>query len=166
MQVSIMILSCCYQEYRPIRVVSRAAIRRTGTILSGTAQYALRAVVHLAGSGAKGPVTALQLAQAADVPANYMGKILHELARSGVLKSARGKRGGFELAVSPHELPLLAVVAPFDHMGEDRRCLLGRPQCSDSDPCATHERWGEVSRKIHDFFRTTTVADVLKTGAT
>jgi Rrf2 family protein len=93
-----------------------------------------------------------------------MGKILHELARSGVLKSARGKRGGFELAVSPHKLPLLSVVAPFDNLGADRKCLLGRTECSDSDPCAAHERWGDVSQRIDEFFRVTTVADVLESG--
>jgi Rrf2 family protein len=119
-------------------------------------------VVHLARRREQGPVTALDLAEAAEVPANYMGKILHELARRGVLKSARGKRGGFELAVDPDELPLLAIASPFDNLGEGRRCLLGRAECSDRDPCSAHARWGKVADQIDTFFQTTTVADVLE----
>ena len=118
--------------------------------------------MHLARCHAQGPVTATDLAQAAEVPANYMGKILHELARHGVLKSIRGKRGGFELAVTPSELPLLAVVSPFDNLGADRKCLLGRAVCSDRDPCSTHAHWGEMADRIDSFFVSTTVADVLE----
>jgi Rrf2 family protein len=129
-------------------------------MLSGTAEYALRAVVYLAGCGAETPVRAVELARAVDVPANYMGKILHELARAGILKSARGKRGGFQLAAAADQLPLLSVVAQFDKLGEERKCLMGRAKCSDHDPCATHERWGQVAERIDEFFRNTTVADV------
>ncbi len=117
--------------------------------------------MYLAGCGSEKPVRAVELAQAVDVPANYMGKILHELARAGILKSARGKRGGFQLAVSADQLPLLSVAARFDRLGEERKCLLGRTKCSDHDPCATHERWGQLAEMIDQFFRNTTVADVI-----
>ena len=131
-------------------------------ILSGTAQYALRAVVHLARHGDGGPVTASELAEAAEVPQNYMGKILHELVRSGILTSVRGKRGGFQLAVASEALPLIRVVSSFDRLGTGRRCLLGRPECSDADPCAAHGRWSDVAESIDEFFQVTTVADVLQ----
>ena len=70
-------------------------------MLSGTASYALRAVVYLASLPDHQPVRASELARAVDVPRNYLGKILHELVRAGILKSTRGKGGGFELAVLP-----------------------------------------------------------------
>jgi len=130
-------------------------------MLSGTAEYALRAVVYLAGCRTAAPVRAAELARAVDVPANYMGKILHELARAGILKSLRGKRGGFLLAVAADQLPLLTVVSQFDRIGGERKCLLGWTTCSDHDPCATHQRWGQVAERIDEFFRNTTVADVM-----
>jgi Rrf2 family protein len=101
------------------------------------------------------------LAEAIDVPRNYLSKILHELTRSGILKSTRGKNGGFKLAVPPEELPLLRIVQLFDQMGERSRCLLGRPECSDVDPCPVHHRWKETAVQIAAFFRETTVADVV-----
>lgn len=102
------------------------------------------------------------LAAAVDVPRNYLGKVLHELVRGGILRSSRGKRGGFQLAVPPAELPLLRVVALFDRIqGERRRCLLGRPECSDRSPCPVHQRWKATAEQIAQFFKATTVADVL-----
>ncbi len=139
---------------------ARPSVGRT-RVLSGTAEYALRAAVHLAREGAKTPVRAEDLAEAVDVPRNYLGKILHELVRAGVLRSTRGKRGGFQLAVPPAELPLLRIVSPFDDIQPRRRCLLGRPECNDRAPCPVHHRWRATSEQIATFFRDTTLADVL-----
>jgi Rrf2 family protein len=130
-------------------------------VLSGTAEYALRAAVHLARDRSDQPVRAEDLADAIDVPRNYLGKILHELVRAGVLRSTRGKRGGFQLAVRPAELPLLRIVSLFDDIQPRRRCLLGRPECSDRSPCPVHHRWRATSEQIATFFRETTLADVL-----
>ncbi|MGD2135043.1 MAG: Rrf2 family transcriptional regulator [Gemmatimonadales bacterium] len=130
-------------------------------MLSGTAEYALRAVVHLAREPHHAPVRASDLADATGVPRNYLGKILHELVRGGVLKSSRGKKGGFQLAVPAERLPLLRVVALFDQINGERRCLLGRPECSDVDPCPVHHRWKAASEQISKFFRDTMVGDVI-----
>ena len=131
-------------------------------MLSGTAEYALRAVVCLAReTSASRTMRAADLAEAADVPRNYLSKILHELTRAGILKSTRGKNGGFRLGMPPGKLPLLRIVALFDQMDEKRTCLLGRPECSDRDPCPAHDRWKATSERIARFFRETTVADVM-----
>jgi Rrf2 family protein len=110
-------------------------------------------------------VRASDLAGAVDVPRNYLGKILHDLVRAGILKSTRGKHGGFQLAVPAHQLPLIRVVGLFDEIGrEQRRCLLGRPECSDGDPCPVHSRWKECADQVQRFFGETTVGDVLDGG--
>jgi Rrf2 family protein len=131
-------------------------------ILSATAEYAVRAVVHLARDGAEGPVQAQTLAEATDVPLSYMRKVLHELVRTGILESTRGKRGGFRLAVPPQELQLLTVVSRFDRIRPGKRCLLGRQECSDQAPCPVHDRWKAAAEEVADFFSETTVADVLE----
>ncbi len=129
-------------------------------MLSGTAAYALRAVVYLATQPDHQPVRASELAGAVDVPRNYLGKILHELVRAGILKSTRGKGGGFQLAIPPEKLTLLSVATQFDRVG-GRRCLLGRPQCSEDNPCPVHDRWRAAAVEIERFFDETTVADLL-----
>lgn len=130
-------------------------------MLSGTAEYALRAVVALAREPAGEQTRATDLAEEIDVPRNYLSKILHELTRAGILRSTRGKNGGFQLAIPAEELTLLRVIALFDQMGERSKCLLGRPECSDTDPCPAHHRWKQTAAHIAAFFRDTTIADVI-----
>lgn len=134
-------------------------------MLSQTAEYALRAVLYLAERGHPGAVPVDEIADALGIPANYLSKTLQVLARGRVLSSLRGPHGGFQLAVAPEDLSLMRVVAPFDPIVETRRCLLGRPECSDRNPCAAHDKWKATAEKVAHFFRSTTVADVRGTAA-
>jgi Rrf2 family protein len=133
-------------------------------MLSHTAEYALRAVLYLAEHGADAPVQVGEMAEALAIPRNYLSKVLHLLTRHRVLVSTRGKSGGFQLATSPTDLYLVQIVAPFGSMGEKRRCLLGRPQCTDRSACAAHGRWKELAERVASFFRETTVAELLGGG--
>ena len=133
-------------------------------ILSQTAMYALRATLYLAEHSDDQPVRVDDIAAALDVPRNYLSKILHSLARGGLLHSARGPGGGFSLAKPPGDTALIEVVAHFDDL-DDARCLLGRPECRDDDPCAAHGQWKQVAAAVHAFFRNTTVAEIARRAA-
>jgi Rrf2 family transcriptional regulator, iron-sulfur cluster assembly transcription factor len=130
-------------------------------MLSQTGEYALRAMVHLAQAEEEGArIQADEVAEALQIPRNYLSKILHTLGRKGLLASTRGPGGGFRLAVPPAELPLARIVEIFDPqlLAEDRRCLMGREVCSDADACPAHEHWKKVSREVRAFFSRTTLA--------
>jgi Rrf2 family protein len=129
--------------------------------LSSTAQQALRAVLCIAGSESEGAVRVDEIAAALDCPRNYLSKTLHALTLAGVLRSERGPRGGFRLAGAADRLALATVIAPFEPIGE-RRCLLGRATCGDADPCAAHQRWRALAGGMETFFRTTTIAQLLR----
>lgn len=133
-------------------------------MLSQTAEYALRAVLHIAEFGEERPVAVGDIAQALDVPRNYLSKTLHQLSRAGVVTSTFGPGGGFRLAESADRMTLDTIIAPFDTAAE-RHCLLGRARCRDSDPCAAHGRWKVIADQIQQFFATTTVADLLRGDA-
>lgn len=128
--------------------------------LSSTAQQAVHAVLCIAASAEHGPVRADEIALAIDCPRNYLSKTLHALVRAGVLRSARGPKGGFQLAHRPGETTLAQVIAPFEPLGE-RRCLLGRPRCGDEDRCVLHDRWARVAAPVDAFLAKTTIANLL-----
>ncbi|MFQ5537940.1 MAG: RrF2 family transcriptional regulator [Gemmatimonadota bacterium] len=133
-------------------------------VLSQTAIYALKAVLHLAEADPAEPVRVDDIAKALDVPRNYLSKILHQLARDGILDSTRGPHGGFVLAIPPAELALGVVISPFDTIAEESACLLGRETCTDEQPCAAHLRWREVSRALQDFLKNTRISDLTEHG--
>jgi Rrf2 family transcriptional regulator, iron-sulfur cluster assembly transcription factor len=131
-------------------------------VLSQTSEYALRTVLYLAAGEQDSLHRVSEIAEALDVPQNYLSKTLHQLARAGVLTSSRGKHGGFRLTKAPSRITLAEVVAPFDGPTGARICLLGRTACSDSDPCPAHGRWKSVSSEVSTFFRETKVSDLME----
>jgi Rrf2 family iron-sulfur cluster assembly transcriptional regulator len=133
-------------------------------MLSNTSEYALRAVIYLGEREGSGTIRVDQVAAALDVPKNYLSKILHALAKQEVLRSLRGPKGGFELARPATEITLFEVVSAFDDIEARRTCLLGRRECSDTNPCAIHGHWREVATQVATFFRETTLAEVVKSA--
>lgn len=131
-------------------------------MLTRTGGYALQAMLTLAENGADGrTVRAKDIAESLSIPANYLAKILQTLARSGLLISERGRNGGFRLAAAPETIRLLDVVDPFDDLGRERQCLLGRGTCTDLGGCPAHQEWREASAPAFHFFASRTLADLL-----
>jgi Rrf2 family protein len=130
-------------------------------MLNQTSEYALRAVAHLAGLAPDEHLGAAQLAEALDVPANYLSKILHQLAAAGVLESRRGRNGGFRLARRADRITLEAVVKHFGAQSPLGTCVLGGRICSDRAACPAHSRWKPVVARMDVFLRGTTVAQLL-----
>lgn len=131
-------------------------------MLSRTEEYALRAAVCLARQYGDGAARAKDIARDTGVPANYMSKILHQLAKAGIVVSERGRTGGFRLAAPPEQFFLASVLSPFEPQVERTRCLLGRPECSDVNPCGAHDRWKVIKEATLDFLNGTTLADVIE----
>lgn len=130
-------------------------------MLSRTAEYALRTVLHIAQHAGEGPARTEALATALRIPPNYLAKILHRLAQAGVLTSSRGRHGGFMLARPTSRITLAAVVGLFDKIEPRKGCLLGQPVCSDAKACAAHARWRAVQDTTERFFRETSLSDLL-----
>lgn len=129
-------------------------------LLPQTAEYALRAVMLLALRGPNGPVTASEIAAELRLPQNNLSTTLHQLVRASALTSARGPGGGFRLAQPATALTLERIVAVFSETGE-RRCLPADRPCGSDPTCPVHSRWAPVAAGLHDFFRGTTLADLV-----
>lgn len=129
-------------------------------ILSRSGEYALLALLYLASQPADVPVRVSEIAESLDVPANYLSKLLHRLARGGVLRSVRGPHGGFVLATAPDEICLADALRPIEAGRLEPRCLLGRPECRDDDPCAAHDEWQSLSQHIDSFLAETTLSSL------
>lgn len=134
-------------------------------LLSKSGEYALRALIRLAEAREGPPLRTVEIARDIGVPRNYLSKLMHQLTQAGLLESTRGPRGGFRLVVPPETLTLAAALEPIEAELIERRCLLGRPSCSDADPCHAHERWRALADHVESFLATTTIADLMSSDA-
>jgi Rrf2 family protein len=126
--------------------------------LTRTGEYALRAAIHVASQPEGRRVSASEMARVLVIPEKYLARVLAVLARSGVLESARGVKGGFRLARPASAIMLADVVEPFETVLEHPQCLTRPGRCDPGDPCAAHGLWKEATGGVAGFFRDTTLA--------
>ncbi len=81
--------------------------------VSAKADYALRAVAELA-AAEPGPLKRERIADAQQIPMNYLENILLELKHAGIVQSQRGTSGGFRLARRPADISLADVIRAVD----------------------------------------------------
>jgi len=81
--------------------------------VSAKADYAIRAAVELAAAGA-GPTKGDRLAQAQQIPPNFLENILGDLRNAGIVASRRGADGGYWLARPPDDVSLADVIRAVD----------------------------------------------------
>ena len=81
--------------------------------LSARVDYALRAAAELAVAGSN-PVTAVQLAEAQQIPPKFLENILGQLRRSGLIRSQRGPEGGYWLARPADQISMADIIRAID----------------------------------------------------
>lgn len=129
-------------------------------MLTQTSEYALRAMVYLARKGEDRYAGVKEIAQATEVPSNYLAKILQQLAKSGVLESQKGFGGGFRIAGELNKINLLAIVDPLENISRFRRCVLGQRMCNDEVACPLHDAWKRICNEYLGSLEHTTLQDV------
>jgi Rrf2 family protein len=77
--------------------------------ISAKADYAVRAAVEMAAAGDE-PVKGEAMAEAQDIPLQFLEHILLELKHARLVRARRGARGGYWLAKPPEEITLASVI--------------------------------------------------------
>ncbi len=126
-------------------------------MLSQTAEYALRATVHLAAE----PLiscTAIDIAHGVRAPLGYLTKVLARLARAGLVVGRRGRHGGFMLARPARSISMFDVIAASDPPASPPRC----PFDHDAQlGCPLYLRLGQALALEQRFYRTVTLQHLL-----
>jgi Rrf2 family protein len=128
--------------------------------ISQTAEYALRATLHLAARTAI-PLSTRQIARATHVPAGYLSKVLQELSHAGMVTSRVGRRGGFVLARPAAQVSILDVINAVDPIERIGHCPLGLAEHY-SELCPLHERLEHALGLLRQAFAETTLAELLR----
>lgn len=135
-------------------------------MLTQTAEHALRALLYLAQQPAEVLVPANRIAEATGAPSNYLGKTLQGLATAGLVRSSRGREGGYTLRVPASAITVADVIAAFEAVEKQTRCLLGNRPCAAATPCEAHVRWESAQRVARESVGGITIEDLLSGSLT
>jgi Rrf2 family protein len=130
--------------------------------VSARSDYALRAVAELAAAPSGRPLTRERIAEAQDIPLEFLENILLELKHVGVVMSQRGSTGGFRLARPASEISLADVIRAVD--GPMANVRGDRPELVDYRGPAEHLKtiWIAVRASLREILEETSVEDLIE----
>jgi Rrf2 family cysteine metabolism transcriptional repressor len=134
--------------------------------LSRKGEYALRAMIVLAGHYEKGPLLVQEIAKAERIPRKFLEQILLELKKAGLLESKRGVGGGYTLIKKPEEVTFAQVFRITDGPLAPLSCVsrLAHVQCPEQETCGLYSVMMDVRNAIADVMEGVTLADACRRG--
>ena len=131
-------------------------------IFSKQCEYALQAVLYIA-LKREGEMTSIkEMTKKLDIPYHFLGKILQDLSRKGLLRSLKGPTGGFTLGMPAKDITLFHIVEAVDGAQFTSQCVMGFPECSGKNPCAVHEHWAGLREGIYKMLVNKQIAEMAK----
>ena len=127
------------------------------------ADYAVRAVLHLARNGESRTATSV-IAAEQKIPPSFLAKIISQLSIAGLLHTSRGARGGVTLAREPKEITLLEVIEAIDGPIQLNECVGESGACAFDDSCPLRPVWCEAQEELVGRLKGTNFADMVSQG--
>jgi Rrf2 family protein len=128
------------------------------------AEYGVICALHLARRSAEGPITGREIAEAEQLPGDYVEQILLRLRRAGIIRSTRGAHGGYTLAKDAAAISIRDVIAASETTTFDLHCVshpVGEDRCSSSHNCSIRPVWMLLQQKIDDVLGGVHLSDLL-----
>jgi Rrf2 family protein len=127
--------------------------------VSAKADYAVRAAAELA-AVEDGPMKGERLADAQDIPLQFLEHILLELKHAGIVRARRGAKGGYWLARPASEITIADVIRAVE--GPIANVQSAPPESVHYRGRAEHlqEVWIAVRANLRAVLESTTLADV------
>lgn len=130
-------------------------------LLSKSFGYAIRGILYISMMQKEGrKVQVEEIAEKLAVPKHFLGKILQELVKVGLLKSTKGPYGGFELASETLSKSLFDIFKTTDDAEQLTHCVLRTNPCDPVNPCPVHQNISKIREEFRQLLLNTTVGDL------
>jgi FeS assembly SUF system regulator len=117
--------------------------------LSKKADYALMAMKHLARkTDASASTSAREIAEQFDIPIELMAKVLQRLARSGLLTSHQGTRGGYRLAKPAVVISVAEIIQAIEGPLAVTACSTEAENCGQYAKCSVRDPLWRIKDRI------------------
>ncbi len=123
-------------------------------------EYAIRALTYLAARPEQEIVSVQEIAQAEEISSHHLSKVMNQLARGKMVQPLRGPGGGYRLIRKADQITLWEVMGCLGARDVFEECAIGWSNCSDTDPCPLHERWGSLRKEIQIYLETVKISEL------
>ena len=132
--------------------------------LTTKGRYAVMALADLANFSDQNPVSLRDISLRQGISLDYLEQIFSKLKKDDIVKSIRGKNGGYILAKEPARIKLSNIFSAVDEKVKTLLCKRESKKGCNSKltKCITHYLWDDLEMYINHFFDKKNLGDLLK----
>ena len=130
-------------------------------MLTTSTKYAIRAMVYIQlqiWNDMRPGVT--EIAREIEAPTAFTAKILHSLTSRNLLKSMKGRGGGFFFDDDHSDVTLYQIIMIMEGDKLFTQCGFGLKNCNDVNPCPLHERHVALRAELLDMAHSETIGSL------
>jgi len=128
---------------------------------SQSTEYAIHSLFYLALQGKDKMILVGDVAKAHGISESYLAKVFQSLTKAGLIKSFRGAKGGYVLAMAPAEITLRRIVETIEGRGPFFVCDEQKRNCSFLGDCIIRNVMDEAEKRMFAVLENTTLADLV-----
>lgn len=130
--------------------------------LNTRGRYAVMAMADLAKHGSDIAVALPGVAERQGISLSYLEQLFVLLRREGIVKSARGRSGGYRLARPAESITVAEIMFAVGEPVEMTRCAaMEFGGCVHNTKCLTHDLWRALGNHIIGFLEKISLQDIL-----
>ena len=133
--------------------------------VSTKGRYAMRALSHLARSysdSGNSPVSIKEICKSEKFSNRYLENIFVKLRKAGIVKSLKGEKGGFMLAMKPSEVSIYDILTAVETDVAPSRCSVDITACERAKGCGIRGVWMGLNAKMKEYLSQTNLEQVKK----
>ncbi len=132
-------------------------------LISSKGRYALRLMIYIAAFGdAEGKIALREVAAREGISLKYLEQLVRPLMQAGLLKSVRGKGGGYTLAQPAEELRAGDILRAAEGSTAPVACEGLDGGCHRADLCSTVKFWTGLEAAIEAYVDGVTLAELAR----
>jgi len=129
-------------------------------LITRDTDYAVRALVYMANDPDR-VTTVQELVDELDMPLAFSRRILQVLSRQGILKSVKGKGGGFTIGRPLQSIQVFDVMEAFQGKMSTVSCMFKKNICPNTRTCPLRGQMKRIERNIFTEFKALTIASLM-----